>query len=252
MQLFEDEKTKEIVEKLENCSDDEFTIILHNACLLNDFSVLKNLCVYGGVFRVTDTIKANPIIIKDILDNHYYSLIEYLMLETTLKKDFFLEFFEKKPIPKEIINIITLYDYKKSFNDLCLFGKPNELYLILNSPIFEIYPEKYSLISMGTLSVVQNNKKEHLEVILTSQKAKPFLDDLIYFSLDSAAMFEMEDIAKYLIFDLKIKRTPEIDSIINFDPLINLEQMFNARDLNNSLQSELSQKESDGDKKTKI
>jgi ankyrin repeat protein len=155
------------------------------------------------------------------------------------------------PIIKDTYN--NQDDLDLSLQSACGEGHLEVVRYLLTSPELENHADIHFRYDNPLNNAIFQEKIEIVKYLLTSPELEDKAD--IHANNDhmfiTAAYYHRIEILRYLIFDLNLERTKYINNSLEKEPRKEIEDMFNLRELNKSLSSELDTKNKNN-KRSKI
>jgi hypothetical protein len=137
----------------------------------------------------------------------------------------------------------TQHSINRDFITYCQKGKIKAAMLLLNSPTTKFYPDERT-VNQAVIEAYFLSKIKVMKYLLESAEVskKPDLNykkNLLFRSIYADKDYSL---LNYLIFDLKIDKTPRIIEELEDNPDSRVSQMFMLRELNTELVTNASEK----------
>src|SRR5574343_2070294 len=141
-------------------------------------------------------------------------------------------------------NNLTQGELNYKFIIACIDGNLDIVKYLLTSHDLRDHVNNIIIYNYGFMLACTNGHLEIVKYLLTSPELKEHAN--IHTSNDegfkNACISNHIDVIKFLIFDMDIEKTNTVKKILKYDKYKEIENMFNMRELNKQLESELNYK----------
>lgn len=213
-------------------------LFFKNACKNNNVSYVYNFFAMFEQVEVRNVLVSKPEILNQILEDGFFELATFLVIETNLTYEELDSFDNWYSIPSSDANkkyIESCINYKN--NILTSISELNYEEFVSHFNKIESYPKFSSLLKLIMNRLVKKDEFDFkmTDYFLKSDLTKKLYPKVLTDTLNVATFQEREDFIKYLVFDFKIPRTSDIEDLIYAVREMNLKAMFDSRDLYETL-----------------